>query len=521
MGGNRIQGSIPPSLGNSIQLGLLNLSFNNFVGEIPKEFGRLTRMVKLVLSNNRLSGVVPQDLGSQIELLDLSMNKLNGSIPSSLEQCTKLHFLNLSNNELTGEIPVQLGRLVQLFALDLSHNLLIKEIPTGLSSMSILETLYLSHNKLSGYIPKSFGSMNSLVNIDLSYNHLRGPLPESKAFINLTIEALQGNDDLCGNVSGLKQCALESPIPNRKHNLALLISLPLLGALLHGTLMAIFIFYNWRPKGLPPIPHVDEHKDGNNFFSISTFNGRETYDEILSLTEEFDEAYCIGRGGCGSVYKVKLSSGDTIAIKRLHSSSQVINHDEFINEIKAVTRIRHRNIVKLLGYCSHSQNSFLVYKYLQGGSLADVLHDKNVQHLDWTMRVNIIKGVAYALSYMHHDCSPAIIHRDISSKNILLDSEYEACVSDFGTSKILNPDSSNWTNIAGTFGYLAPELAYTMKVTEKCDVYSFGVLVMEILKGQHPGDIITLYHLQQLKQSSSQIWWIIDISFHSQKSKKL
>ncbi|XP_035843869.1 MDIS1-interacting receptor like kinase 2-like [Helianthus annuus] len=175
--------------------------------------------------------------------------------------------------------------------------------------------------------------------------------------------------------------------------------------------------------------------------------------------------------------------------EKFHSC--LINHDEFINEIKALTRIRHRNIIKLLGYCSHSQNSFLVYEYLQGGSLADVLQDKNAQLLDWTMRVNIIKGVAYALSYMHHDCSPAIIHRDISSKNILLDSEYEACVSDFGTSKILNPDSSNWTNIAGTFGYLAPVFHYTMKVTEKCDVYSFGVLVMEILKGQHPGDIIT------------------------------
>ncbi|KAM0036969.1 putative protein kinase RLK-Pelle-LRR-XI-1 family [Helianthus debilis subsp. tardiflorus] len=464
MGGNRIQGNIPPSLGNLIQLELLNLSFNNFVGEIPKEFGRLNLMGRLLLSNNRLSGVVPQDLGSQIELLDLSMNKLNGSIPSSLEQCTKLHFLNLSNNELTGEIPVQLGRLVHLSALDLSHNLLIKEIPSGLSSMSILETLYLSHNKLSGYIPKSFESINSLVNIDLSYNHLRGPLPKSKAFINLTIEALQGNDDLCGNVSGLKQCALESPIPNRKHNLALLISLPLLGALLLGTLIAIFIFYNWRPKGLPPTPHVDEHKDGNNFFSISTFNGRETYDEILSLTEEFNEAYCIGMGGCGSVYKVKLSSGDTIAIKRLHSSSQ----------------------------------------------------DKNAQHLDWTMRVNIIKGVAYALSYMHHDCSPAIIHRDISSKNILLDSEYEACVSDFGTSKILNPDSSNWTNIAGTFGYLAPELAYTMKVTEKCDVYTFGVLVMEILKGQHPGDFIT-----SLASTTTEAVKLTDFSFHSLKLEKL
>nr|GEW93944.1 MDIS1-interacting receptor like kinase 2-like [Tanacetum cinerariifolium] len=151
-----------------------------------------------------------------------------------------------------------------------------------------------------------------------------------------------------------------------------------------------------------------------DIFSISTFNGREIYHEILKVTEEFKEVYCIGKGGCGSVYKASLASGDTVAVKRLHPARPL--------------------------------------------SLADILKSETAHYLDWNKRVNIIKGVAHALSYMHHDCSPPIVHRDISSKNILLDSDYEACVSDFGTSKILNKESSNWSNVAGTYGYLAPGL---------------------------------------------------------------
>ncbi|XP_058073596.1 MDIS1-interacting receptor like kinase 2-like isoform X1 [Magnolia sinica] len=154
--------------------------------------------------------------------------------------------------------------------------------------------------------------------------------------------------------------------------------------------------------------------------------------------------------------------------------------------------IRHRNIVKLYGFCSHTQCSFLIYEYMERGSLASILsNNEGAAQLDWTSRVNVIKGVANALSYMHHDCTLPIVHRDLSSNNVLLNLELEASVSDFGTARLLIPDSSNWTALVGTCGYIAPELAYTMRVTEKCDVYSFGVVALEVMMGSHPGELIS------------------------------
>ncbi|XP_034887743.1 uncharacterized protein [Populus alba] len=506
--GNKISGEIPAALGKATHLQALDLSSNQLVGRIPKELGNL-KLIELELNDNKLSGDIPFDVAaiSDLERLGLAANNFSATILKQLGNCSKLIFLNINKNRMTGTIPAEMGSLQSLESLDLSLEFphgLMGDIAPELGQLQRLEVVNLSYNMLSGLIPTSFSRLQGLTKVDVSYNKLEGPIPDIKAFREAPFEAIRNNTNLCGNATGLEACSalIKNKVVHKKGPKVVFMAVfSLLGSLL-GLIVGFLIFFqSRRKKRLVETPQRD-------VTARWCPGGDLRYEDIVEATEEFDSKYCIGTGGYGVVYKVVLPSEQVLAVKKFHQTPEVemSSLKAFRSEIDVLMGIRHRNIVKLYGFCSYAKHSFLVYEFVERGSLRKVLNDEEqAGKMDWDKRMNLIKGVANALSYMHHDCSPSIIHRDISNNNVLLDSEYKAHVSDFGTARLLMPDSSNWTSFAGTFGYTAPELAYTMKVDEKCDVYSFGVLTLEVMMGKHPSDFISSLMFSASTSSSSPI----------------
>ncbi|KAK9019255.1 hypothetical protein V6N11_053781 [Hibiscus sabdariffa] len=476
---NQISGDIPPTLGGLTNLEILQFISNQISGLIPSSLSNLSRLSQLHLDSNLLQGPIPSEIGNLKNLseLKLSKNMLRGWIPSSLSNLSSLSSLFLDSNHLEGPLPQEMGNLKALRHLDFSNNKLIGPIPSRIGDCSILEelsfgnnringsipfeilfcpnTLNLSHNFIQGHIPSpndhqlgvldvSHNNLTGMIpaslrpseTLDLSYNFLEGPIPNYLSF-SFSLDSFWGNKHLCGDVTGFPQC------PKTSNKVKIIVSVVGVSALLCS---GFLLWLNCRAKNNIPESNVVLRILMEKLHSKTSLRRQttSTFDIVLAPV---------------------LPNGKIVALKKLHRrEAEVRAFDKsFKNEAKMLTEIRHKNIVKLHGFCLHNRCMFLIYEYMSRRSLFSVfVDDAEAVELDWIKRVKITKDTAY----------------------------FEARVSDFDTARLLDPDSSNQTMLVGTRGYIALELAYTMVVTEKCDVYSFGVLALEILMGKHPGELL-------------------------------
>eukprot|EP00258_Populus_trichocarpa_P019306 XP_006384225.1 proline-rich receptor-like protein kinase PERK8 [Populus trichocarpa] len=249
-------------------------------------------------------------------------------------------------------------------------------------------------------------------------------------------------------------------------------------------------------KPYPPAPLVGSPSGSDFMYSPSEAgvvnNSRQwfTYEELVQATNGFSAQNRLGEGGFGCVYKGVLVDGRDVAVKQLKIGGSQ-GEREFRAEVEIISRVHHRHLVSLVGYCISEHQRLLVYDYLPNDTLYHHLHGEGRPFMDWATRVRVAAGAARGIAYLHEDCHPRIIHRDIKSSNILLDENFEAQVSDFGLAKIaLELDSNTHvsTRVMGTFGYMAPEYATSGKLTEKSDVYSYGVVLLELITGRKPVD---------------------------------
>lgn len=480
LGQNYLNGSIPNGFIYLPQLNLAEFQDNYLSGTLSENWESSSIPIKLGqlnLSNNLLSGTLPSSLSnlSSLQILLLNGNQFSGTIPPSIGELNQLLKLDLSRNSLSGEIPPEIGNCIHLTYLDLSRNNLSGPIPPEISNAHILNYLNLSRNHLNQSLPKSLGAMKSLTVADFSFNDFSGKLPESGlAFFNAS--SFAGNPQLCGSLLN-NPCNFATTTTTKSGKTPTYFKLIFaLGLLICSLVFAIAAVV--KAKSFK--------RNGSSSWKMTSFQKLEF--TVFDVLECVKDGNVIGRGGAGIVYHGKMPNGVEIAVKKLLGFGPNSHDHGFRAEIQTLGNIRHRNIVRLLAFCSNKETNLLVYEYMRNGSLGEALHGKKASFLGWNLRYKIAIEAAKGLCYLHHDCSPLIVHRDVKSNNILLNSNFEAHVADFGLAKFMFDGGASecMSVIAGSYGYIAPEYAYTLKVDEKSDVYSFGVVLLELLTGRRP-----------------------------------
>ncbi|KAI8528227.1 hypothetical protein RHMOL_Rhmol12G0134200 [Rhododendron molle] len=427
-----------------------------------------------------------------VSALGLPSQSISGTLSTGIGNLSHLQSVLLQNNAISGPIPSTIGMLENLRTLDLSSNEFTGEIPGSLGDLRNLNYLRLNNNSLSGPIPESLSEIDVLTLVDVSFNNLSSPVPK----ISARTFKLAGNPLICGSNSHYNCSVYPEPLafpPDgakaetqsgaKNHRVALAFGLSFGSAFL--IILAIGSFVWWRYRHNQQI-----FFDVNDQYDPEVRLGhlkRYTFKELRAATDHFNSKNILGRGGFGIVYKGCLNDGSIVAVKRLKDYNAIGGEIQFQTEVEMISLAVHRNLLRLWGFCSTENERLLVYPYMLNGSVASRLRDHSHGRpvLDWSRRKRIALGTARGLLYLHEQCDPKIIHRDVKAANILLDEDFEAVVGDFGLAKLLDHrDSHVTTAVRGTVGHIAPEYLSTGQSSEKTDVFGFGILLLELITGQ-------------------------------------
>ncbi|XP_027082866.2 uncharacterized protein [Coffea arabica] len=462
-------------------LNSVDLTTNQFSGSIPECFGNMTSLRELELGNNFLVSAIPNSFWKLKDLLELNLssNSLNASLPLEVGNLKAITSIDVSANQFSGDIPRTTGDLQNLVILNLSQNQFHGSIPESFSNMLSLQGLYLSHNNLSGSIPKSLEALRDLKELDVSYNHLSGEIPSGGHFRNFTAESFLFNDALCGDSRfHVPPCPRPNSIHRSRTKKVLLFAFAPLGiaSVVVAALAIVFRRY-WKRC---------QDSKGTNMVLVPT-QERVSYYELLRATDGYGESNLLGIGSFGSVYKGILNDGRSIAVKVFNLELEGVLKS-FDVECKVLKNLRHRNLVKVISGCWNQDFRALVLEYMCNGSLEKWLYSDNY-FLDTLQRLNILIDVASAVQYLHEEYSTPVIHCDLKPSNVLLDEDMVAHVSDFGIAKMLEKEESfAWTRTLATIGYIAPEYGSEGLISAKCDVYSYGIVLMEVFSRRKPND---------------------------------